>query len=79
MCVYIYIYTACWCSYNYELIIACLVSWVTTPPKKTKVMLAAVEYQSDSDVSTTFSPNCRQPPKVIEDPHAPLPPPMCGK
>ena len=30
-----------------------------------QLMLAAVEYQSDPDVSTTFSPNCRQPPKVI--------------
>ena len=38
-----------------------------------KVMLAAVEYQSDPDVSTTFSPNCRQPPKVNLTPQDPTP------
>mmetsp|Transcript_62507 Transcript_62507/g.146954 ORF Transcript_62507/g.146954 Transcript_62507/m.146954 type:complete len:361 (+) Transcript_62507:27-1109(+) len=42
-----------------------------------KVMLAAVEYQQDPDVSETFSPNCKQPPKVVEDPHAPHAPPIC--
>jgi hypothetical protein len=42
-----------------------------------KVLLAAVEYQNDPDVSETYSPNCRAPPKVIEDPHAPRAPPMC--
>eukprot|EP00960_Hanusia_phi_P076656 768590-Hanusia_phi.AAC.27 len=30
-----------------------------------KVMLAAVEYQSDPDESTTFSPNCKQPPRIM--------------
>eukprot|EP00961_Rhodomonas_salina_P047497 638193-Rhodomonas_salina.7 len=40
-------------------------------------MLAAVEYQQDPDVSETFSPNCKQPPKVVEDPHAPHAPPIC--
>jgi hypothetical protein len=44
-----------------------------------KVMLSAVEFQSDADVSATITPNCPEPKKEVEDPHAPKAPPICGK
>jgi len=43
-----------------------------------KVMLAAVEFQSDAELSATKSPNCYEPPRKILDPTYPLPPPKCS-
>mmetsp|Transcript_86023 Transcript_86023/g.229560 ORF Transcript_86023/g.229560 Transcript_86023/m.229560 type:complete len:340 (-) Transcript_86023:151-1170(-) len=43
-----------------------------------KVMLAAVEFQADSEVSATKSPNCYEPPKKVIDTTEPLPPPKCN-
>lgn len=42
-----------------------------------KVLLAAVEFQNDPDMSATNSPNCKAKPVVEVDPHAPLAPPKC--